>query len=208
MKMKFTFLRYIIYAAIVYGLMEVMRLDALYDDDIVKIAESSYVEKLQNVLLGLMLIFLAFTKGFHGIRYLLLLIFGVFLIREQDAFLDSTIGEHSWKMISITYTILLSYFIYKHRKSILTELEKFISSASSGILFLGFTTLLIFSRMFGRKKFWIVVEGTENYTRDVKNAAEECTELFAYFILFIGVFEFFVFVQHMLKNKQEIKSIP
>lgn len=78
MKMKFTFLRYIIYAAIVYGLMEVMHLDALYDDDIVKIAESSYVEKLQNVLLGLMLIFLAFIKGFHGIRYLLLLIFGVF----------------------------------------------------------------------------------------------------------------------------------
>lgn len=200
--MKYTFLRYAIYAALTYGLMEVMRFDALYTEDVVKFAESSIVERLQNVFLILMLVLLVFTKGFYAIRNLLLLVFGVFFIREQDAFLDSLIGEDAWKYICIVYAGLVGYSIYKVRKAILGEIEQFITTASSGILFLGLTTLLIFSRMFGRKKFWKIVEGTEDYTRNVKNAAEECTELFGYFILLIGVIEFFVYAYATVKNKK------
>lgn len=182
--------------------MEVMRLDALYNEEALQFSESSIVERLQNVFLLLMLLTLVFTKGFKAIKNILLFVLGIFFIREQDAFLDHLLGEHSWKYISLLYAAGIGFFIYKERKSILSEIDHMMTTASSGILFLGFTTLLIFSRMFGRKKFWKIVEGTENYTRNVKNAAEECTELFGYFILLIGVIEFYIYVNSTLKRQK------
>lgn len=196
--MKYTFIRYAIYALITFGLMELMRYDASSTTQIVKFAESSLVEQFQNILLGLSLIILFITPRFKGVKYILILIIGLFFIREQDAFLDTATGEHSWKYFCIAYSIIIGYILYKNRKSIFPDVEKFMTSASSGILFLGFTTLLIFSRMFGRKKFWIAIENTENYTRNIKNAAEESTELYAYFLLFIGIIEFYFYAKKSL----------
>lgn len=202
--MKFTFLRYAIYAALTYGLMELMRYDGMTTTDDVKFAESSLVEQAQNIFLILSLISLTFTRGYQAIKYILILILGLFFIREQDAFLDSAITEHSWKFICIIFASLVGYKIFQIRKTIVSEIEEFIKTSSSGILFLGFTTLLIFSRMFGRKKFWKVVEGTEDYTRNVKNAAEECTELFGYFLILIGIIEFYVYVSSKIRDNKNI----
>ena len=203
--MKFTFLRYIIYAALTYGLMEFMLFDAKFGTDPVKFAESSFVEQAQNVLLLISLVFLCFTKGFNAVKYLLILVLGMFFIREQDAFLDSAVTEHAWKIICAIFAVLVGFKIFKIRKTIASELQVFMKSAPSGILFLGFTTLLIFSRMFGRKKFWKAIEETEDYTRNVKNAAEECTELFAYFIIMIGVVEFFVYAKAVVKEEKFVR---
>lgn len=202
--MKFTFLRYAIYAIFTYGIMELMRYDGMITTDEVKFAESSLVEQAQNLILAVAMLFLALTKGYQAIKYILILILGMFLIREQDAFLDSAIAEHSWKYICIIFAGIVGVKIYSIRKKISSEIEEFIKTSSSGIIFLGFLTLLIFSRMFGRKKFWKVVEGTEDYTRNVKNAAEECTELFGYFLILIGVVEFFYFVKSYTKRPNQI----
>ena len=202
--MKFTFLRYVIYAALTYGIMELMRYDGMITTDEVKFAESSLVEQAQNVIITLAVLILAFTKGYQAIKYILILILGMFLIREQDAFLDSAIAEHAWKYICIVFAVITGIKIFTIRKKIISEIEEFITTSSSGILFLGFLTLLVFSRMFGRKKFWKVVEGTEDYTRNVKNAAEECTELFAYFLILIGVVEFFFYVKSHIKLQKQI----
>ena len=201
MKEKFTFFRYLIYAILTYGLMEFMLFDAVHNTYDEQFSEASLVETGQNIILGLSLIFLARSKSFHLIKYLLLLIIGLFFIREQDAFLDDYVAKHAWKVLCGIYALLIGYKIYTLRDRIKSEIDQFMTSASSGILFIGLTTLLIFSRMFGRKKFWKVVEGTEEYTRNVKNAAEECTELFAYFLIFIGVVEFFFYAKKYIQQK-------
>lgn len=205
MKMKFTFFRYFIYAALTYGLMEIMRIDATNTVDDVKFAETSIVEQLQNVFLILSLLILAFSKQAKSIKYILMLILGLFFIREQDAFLDTALMEHGWKYLCIIYAIAIGYKIYTLRSNIKTEMENFMQTTSSGILFIGFTTLLVFSRMFGRKKFWIAVEGTEEYTRNVKNAAEECTELFGYFLIMIGIVEFYFYTKKVLTKTVNIR---
>ena len=203
MSTKFTFLRYTIYAALTYGLLEIMRYDAINTVGDLKFSETSLVEQLQNVFLVIALVFLASTRTYKSVKYILTLILGLFLIREQDAFLDTAIGEHSWKVLCGIFAAIIGYKIYQYRKIISSEIEEFIKQASSGIIFLGFITLLIFSRMFGRKKFWMAVENTENYTRNVKNAAEECTELFAYFLILIGIIEFFFFAKNTVKKLQQ-----
>lgn len=200
MKMKFTFFRYAIYAILTYVLLEVMRIDAADTTQIIKFSESSIVEQLQNVFLLISIIFIARAKSFSVIRYGLLLVLGLFFIREQDAFLDSFIGKHAWKVMCGAYALAIGYKLYTYRSNLMNEIEKFIHSAAGGIFFIGFTTLLIFSRMFGRKIFWMAVEQTTEYSRNVKNAAEECTELFAYFLLLIGAVEFFVFAHEMVKK--------
>ena len=202
--MKFTFLRYTIYAAITYGLMEVMKFDAETTTEAVKFSETSIVEQLQNVFLIIALLFLAFSKNLPAVKYIIMLVLGLFFIREQDAFLDSALMEHGWKILCGIYAIAIGYKIYTLRTSIAREMENYMQSASSGILFVGLTTLLVFSRMFGRKKFWIAVEATEDYTRNVKNAAEECTELFGYFLILIGVIEFFFFAKKTLRKSEFI----
>lgn len=204
MKIKFTFLRYAIYAILTYVLLEVMRLDAEDTTQIIKFSESSIVEQLQNVFLLISIIFIAKAKDFSAVRYGLLMILGLFFIREQDAFLDNFLGKHAWKVMCGGYALAIGYKIYSSRSKLKTELEKFINTASAGIIFIGLTTLLIFSRMFGRKVFWMAIEGTSEYTRNVKNAAEECTELFAYFLILIGAVEFYVFAYSMVK-KQTMK---
>lgn len=204
MKMKFTFLRYSFYAALTYGLMEVMKFDAETTTEAVKFSETSLVEQLQNVFLLLCLIFLAGSKNLPAVKYIMMLVLGLFFIREQDAFLDTALMEHGWKILCVIYAIALGYKIYTLRNRVMKELNQYLQSASSGILFIGLTTLLIFSRMFGRKKFWIAVEATENYTRNVKNAAEECTELFGYFLILIGVIEFYFFAKNTMKKLEVI----
>jgi len=202
MMMKFTFLRYTIYAALTYALMEFMRYDATITTDDIKFSESTLVEQGQNIFLILSLLFLAFTKGYLAVKYILILIVGLFFIREQDAFLDTTIAEHAWKFLCGIYAIVIGYKIYKIRKSIKSEVEEFIKTSPSGIIFLGFVTLLIFSRMFGRKKFWKAVEGSEDYTRSVKNAAEECTELFGYFLILVGIAEFYALTKSTVEENK------
>ena len=202
MSIQFTFLRCTIYATFTYLLMELMRIDASNTINEIKFSETSLVEQLQNVFLVIALVFLATTKAYQSIKYSLLMIIGLFFIREQDAFLDSAIGEHSWKILCGIYFVCIASKIYQYRKLITSELHAFIQHASSGIIFIGLITLLIFSRMFGRKKFWIAVENTENYTRNVKNAAEECTELFAYFLILIGIIEFYFFAKQAVRKLQ------
>lgn len=201
MKVKFIFFRCFIYAIFTYAIMESMLFDAIHNTNLEQFSESSLVEAGQNIILGLALVFLFLTKGFNFIKYLLILIIGLFFIREQDAFLDAFIGKHSWKVLCGIYFITTSYKLYTFKSEIKEQFEEFMNSASAGILFIGFSTLLIFSRMFGRKKFWKAVEGTENYTRNVKNAAEECTELFAYFLILIGIIEFFFYVKNQRKQQ-------
>lgn len=201
MKEKFTFLRYFIYAILTYGLMEFMLFDAMNNTYDEQFSEDSLVETGQNILLGLSLIYLFASKSLSTVKYVLILIIGLFFIREQDAFLDDHVAKHTWKVLCAIYAAIIGYKLFTIRKSLAKEIENFMTSASSGILFIGFTTLLIFSRMFGRKKFWKVVEETEEYTRNVKNAAEECTELFAYLLIFIGVVEFYYYTKKHITYK-------
>ena len=199
MSTKFTLLRYTAYAALTYLLLEMMLYDAVNTTIDTKFSETSLVEQFQNIFLLIGIVLLIISNNLKSIKYSLALIIGLFFIREQDAFLDTAIGEHSWKFLCIAYGLAIGYKLYTYKNVFVDEFNTYIKSASSGITFIGLISLLIFSRMFGRKKFWIAVEETENYTRNVKNAAEECTELFAYFLILIGIIEFYYFSKKQFK---------
>jgi uncharacterized membrane protein YdjX (TVP38/TMEM64 family) len=61
---------------------------------------------------------------------------------------------------------------------------------SFGILLSGFVALT-FSRLFGRKHFWLQLTEEDNF-RTVKNAAEEGVEVLALGLILISIVEFFI----------------
>ena len=63
----------------------------------------------------------------------------------------------------------------------------------------GFITLFVFSRMFGRKVLWKAIMD-DKFLRVVKDAAEECTELFGYLLIVFAAIEYY----YAFKKKEKL----
>ena len=184
--------RLIVYGLLVFLLAEFMFWEAGRAVEGDKFTESSYVEYLQSLLLLLSCILLIWTyKKFHALRYTAVLMFGFLgasLIREQDVFFETYIGMSTWQIPVYALLAGVAYIIVKNFSVFLVEIEEYISSTPFGLFLMGFLTTYVFSRLFGRTVFWNAVM-EDNYFRTVKNAAEECLELYGYMIIFISVIE-------------------
>jgi len=187
-----TLIRYILYALLVFLLAEFIRYDALQASLERRFSEDSYTELAQTGLLVLSAS-LSLTIFFKGQRYrylgfMLATISMVSIIREQDVYFEQYFGRTTWfyPVLVILFTAVI--LLIRNRKKVISELNSFVKLSSSGMLMLGFITTFVFSRLFGRKIFWhAVMEG--QYFRAVKNAAEECLELYGYLLILIGIIE-------------------
>jgi hypothetical protein len=169
-----------------------------------KFSEQSFTEYLQATFLlssSLILLYILLTS--KNIKYTSLLLFGLTctsLIRESDVFFDS-IFIGAWQIPAFAVLGIVIFVLYRHFFQLVKELAYYLSSLSFGLFIGGFLTTYVFSRLFGRKKFWYAVM-EDQYLRIVKNAAEEGVELFGYLILLFAVIEMFIL---SIKKRQTIK---
>jgi len=190
-------LRLVIYGGMVYLSAELMRYDALNSPAGAKFSEQSITEIMQSIFLlfssGIFLLAFFRNRQFAPMSLALFAFSLSSLIREQDAFLDRLLYHGSWKIFVLPLLAYTLYFLIRHRKSFFQNLINFVSTRAFGMLFYAVLTTYLFSRLLGRKIFWMAVMN-ERYLRDVKTTAEESIELFGYTLFLISGIEFIVFI--------------
>ncbi|GAA4807376.1 hypothetical protein GCM10023231_40720 [Olivibacter ginsenosidimutans] len=188
-------IRFLVYAIAAVLLAEFIRFDARFGSVESKFSESSYTEYLQSLFLftSSILLFITYRKS-PTKNYVALLLFGLTVasfIREQDIYFETYIGKTTWFYPVLVVLAFSLYGVIKNGATFLRQLNQYRQSFSAGLFTFGFITTYIFSRLFGRKVFWYAVM-EDHYVRGVKNAAEECLELYGYLIILIAVIEFYL----------------
>ena len=195
-----TLIRLIIYGLFMVGLNQIFWYDALHYSGENKFGENSFTEILQEILLFLtFLIFLwagIKEKSYRAFTNLVALFFLSSFIREFNNML-----EH-WFYFVLVVLALSSYLFIRDFRKFWTALERFLSISASSYLLIGFITTYVFSRFFGRTSFWKIVMDS-SYTRDAKNAGEECIELLGYTLLFIAGIELLIAIRQQKKKITE-----
>jgi hypothetical protein len=195
--------RYLIYAALVYATAEFMKWNAGLDHSEAKFSEYSYVEYAQSFLLllsGLISFKFYISKQNPVYKNIFLLIFGlsaITLIREQDIYFEEFIGKGIWPIPVFIIICIIGYKAFSAGKQIWDELALYVKTKSYAFFCFGTLTIFVFSRLFGRTKFWEAIM-EDKYFRSVKNAAEECVELYGYLFFFISVIE--LVIENAKKN--------
>jgi hypothetical protein len=193
--------RIILYALLVVGLAEFIKWDATQFVGDLKFSEQSYTEFGQSFLLILscgLLLYLYRTQS--PVRYTALLLLGLLsaaFFREQDVYFENYLGNGTWQIPVYTLLIVVLTTIWKNRHSFARELTLYTHSTAFGVFLGGLLTTFVFSRLYGRKTFWYSVMG-EDYFRAVKNAGEECLELYGYLFLFISCVELAILSKKLL----------
>lgn len=149
------------------------------------ISETSVTEMLEQFLLLVASgAFAYLAKQRNEIKHAAVLIsafFAVLFIRELDFWFDQ-ISHGSWVYPAILVAGSAIFYAIKNGKRSLDQLAYILASPHMNLLITGLMLLLVFSRLFGMGSFWHNVMG-EFYIREVKNIAEEGTELLAYCLI-------------------------
>ena len=187
--------RFFVYALATFLIAELIRFDAQIGSIDTKFSENSYTEYMQSIFLltSSILLFVIYRQS-QPRSYLALLLFAftsASFIREQDVYFENLIGQTSWFIPVLAILISTWYLVIRNWKTFVVQLNRYRHTFSAGLLTSGIITTYIFSRLFGRRIFWeTVMEG--QYFRGVKNAAEECVELYGYLFILIATIEFFI----------------
>jgi hypothetical protein len=209
--------RILLYALATVLLAEFIRWDGLRSSIDNKFSEGSLTEIFQSVFLfisSILLLRLYATSITY--KYTAILLFGLTgasLVREQDIYFENYIAQSSWQIPAYAMLGFALFQAIKNHKIFLKEMKSYLNSLSFGLFSAGLITTYIFSRLFGRKIFWHAVM-ENHYIRAVKNAAEECLELYGYLFIFISIIELFVLskqkpVRKMLFNtKRQHSRVP
>ena len=196
--------RFLVYGVFAVLLAELLKWDTSIDESEVKFSEFSYVEYMQSLLLFLcssVCLVFYFSKHTKTFKFIFLLIFGLSsaaLIREQDFHFDQLLGRRMWPYPVYLVLGFVGYKTYKGWTAALEQLAQFMATKSYAFLTFGMITVFIFSRLYGRRVFWEAVM-EEKYFRSVKNASEECIELYGYLFLLIAVVELVILVRRNQK---------
>ncbi|MCC8410657.1 hypothetical protein LJ707_17070 [Mucilaginibacter sp. UR6-1] len=204
MKANFTgiksgFIRLVVYGALIFGAAEFIRWDAtLVHGQESKFDEDSMTELMQSALLLVaasvyMIVFIRF-KQFKALAFFLFSFVTASFIREQDSFLDEHIFDGAWQVGVFSLFAFMVLYLWRNGRQFLQNINAFVNTPAFGVFITGFLTTYVFSRLYGRGKFWQEIM-EDRYFRAVKNASEECTELFGYTILLIAAVEFLLFVK-------------
>ncbi|RVU00054.1 hypothetical protein EOD41_13925 [Mucilaginibacter limnophilus] len=206
--LKSGLLRIIIYGVFIYGLAEVIRWDAAAKVTIneAKVSEASFTEFLQSIFLAISAaLYLGVFFKYEQLKPLAFFLFSFALasfIREQDSWLDERVFNNAWQVGVFSLLAVLLYYLWRNGTRFLQTVSLYVNSLPFGLMLAGFLTTYIFSRLYGRTKFWEEVM-EERYFRTVKNVSEESIELLGYFILVIAAIEFFLCAKHYVRKITE-----
>ena len=201
-KINYPLLRVLIYSIITLGFIQFIEY-AVKTDAKALFKEDSFVEYAEVFfLLVTSFLFLIVSLRNKDARPVSILMVGLFLssvIREFDYFFDKRVFDGSWQIIVIIIFTGTAFLFWKHRFEFKSSLKLFISKSAFGYLMSGFITLFVFSRMFGRKVLWKAIMD-DKFLRVVKDAAEECTELFGYLLIVFAAIEYY----YAFKEKEKL----
>jgi len=204
--------KFIIYGLAIVAVAEFLMRQASREQQEMKFSEDSPIETLQS----LMLLFSVFALTYGILVYKnwrpLLLLIAEFLfasvVREQDAYLDLHYFDGAWQAIVLLSLPFPIYYAVINRKLLLESLKVYTSMFAFGLMMSGVFTTYIFSRLYGRKVFWMAAM-EKGYMRDVKNISEESLETYGYLLIFIASIEVIFMIQRMERlSKKSLKTVP
>ncbi len=182
-------IRVVLYATLMVLLNVVFIYDASHITSTGKFGENSGTELMQEgflFILGLLFIIIGrLDRNLTAIANLTSLFFFMAFIREFNNQISY------WFYLEIPLILAFCGLLYHYRKHIIPSLEKFLKNPAIPWFVIGFLVTFVFSRFFGRTRFWeTLLEG--DYNRWAKNAGEEGIELLGYSLIFISGIELFI----------------
>lgn len=157
------------------------------------IKEASFTEGLSAVfVLSCCILFSIVAVKVKEWRSFSVLLSGFFLfgfIREIDAVFD-TIKHGAWIYPATCVLIAVLIYSYFHRESLVKQIVSFINTKPYYFLFIGFSILFVFSRVFGCGALWRVLLD-QHYQKVLKTMVEEGLEFLGYFFMLYGSLTFF-----------------
>ncbi len=196
----FFFIRFTIYIFVMVALNMIFMYDASHPVGDAKFGETSLTEKSQEILAFLLFIgFLVIGWKVVKIRhfsFVVSLFFLMSFIREFNDILDD------WFYFVVPLLAISLYIIVRYFKRLIDGFYTFLKIPSSAFLFVGILVTYVFSRLFGREKFWeLLME--DGYMRNVKATVEEGVELLGYSLVFIALIELLVGIPKLLKQEEK-----
>lgn len=197
---------------IVYGILVVLTAEFIYWDALqfpieTRFSEESWTEKLQEILLIMMtftlLIIALSASSYKYVAWAMFSFTGSSFIRELDSFLDTLLFYGAWQVGVFSLIAVVVPICIIHFRAFSEAVKKYVHTLSFGLFLSGILTTYVFSRLFGRKIFWYTIM-EEHYIRAVKNAAEECLELFGYLLMTFAVLEFILMV--FISGKKRVEK--
>ena len=186
---QFIAIRIIIYSVLMFGIAEMIRLDALYPMEEGYFGEITFTEIGQEVILFILFIFyLVFGykyKPVQPVANIVSLFFLISFIREFNFLIN-------WLIPDLVVLAVIIWLVIRDYRKLRDATILFFSQPASAWFFAGFLLTYIFSRLMGRSAFWRLLYSEENY-RLAKAAAEEGLELAGNAIMLIGAIEFLIF---------------
>jgi hypothetical protein len=176
-----------------YWLPGSLQFDRLVPGINVRTSEFSPVELLQNVLLLWCLAAFGWIALRDRLRRPLTVafaaMFGVFLVRELDFFLDFYVIDNLWQVLCAVILSVALVYIGRHRERLEQGWRRSWPSAGLALILGGVILLLPYAQLIGHGPLWQGIMG-DNYVRVVKVIVEEFIELGAYGLMAIGSAEF------------------
>jgi hypothetical protein len=192
--------RVIAYSLLMVGVAEIIRLDALYPMEDGYYGEISFTEFSQEIILfALFILYLVLGKKYKPVRpvaNIVSLFFLASFIREFN-FLISW-----WFYLVLPVLFIIAWLVRRDFKKLKGATQVFFAQPASAWLFSGIMITYVFSRMFGRSSFWLLLYDESNY-RIAKAATEEGLELAGDMIMLISAIEFFIAIAYIKKQNQQ-----
>jgi hypothetical protein len=196
--------RVVAYSLLMLGVAEIIRLDALYPMEDGYYGEISFTEFSQEIiLLALVVLYLVLGRKYKPIQpvaNIVSLFFLVSFIREFN-FLISW-----WPYLTLPVLFMIIWLVIRDFKKLKGATQEFFAQPASAWLFSGILITYVFSRLFGRSAFWLLLYDESNY-RIAKAATEEGLELAGDMIMLISAIEFLIAIAHIKKQKQGATKI-
>lgn len=175
---------------IVLGLLFVLDAHTPLDQ---RFREESFIENAQVCLLLASTICFAVSGRFcrkrEGLATLLAGMAMIALVREMDWEFDD-ITHGFWKVPALLVAVAMAGVFWRVRAGFWRAAAEMTTSPSWAWLSAGFLTVLVTSRIYGWKGNWHALLGTTPYTRSIKRAVEEGTELIGYTLIALGAVTF------------------
>ena len=187
----FIAIRVIVYSLLVYGMAEGIFFDAVHPMEDGYFGEITFTEITQEVILFILFLFyliLGFKyKPVQPVTNIISLFFLVSFIREFNFLITH------WIYPVLLVFLVIGWLVIRDFKKLRQATITFFSQPASAWFFAGFLVTYIFSRLFGRSKFWLLLYDESTY-RIAKAATEEGLELLGNTIMLISAIEFFLII--------------
>lgn len=187
----FIAIRVIVYSLLVYGMAEGIFFDAVHPMEEGYFGEITFTEITQEVILFILFLFyliLGFKyKSVQPVTNIVSLFFLVSFIREFNFLITH------WIYPVLLVFLVIGWLVIRDFKKLRQATITFFSQPASAWFFAGFLVTYIFSRLFGRSKFWLLLYDESTY-RIAKAATEEGLELLGNTIMLISAIEFFLII--------------